>query len=295
MEADWFAASFIRDSRDVDNTRQLIEQRGGDQPIISKIEHRDAIKNIDEIIEVSDAVMVARGDLGVEMPPWEVPILQKRIIKKCNRTGKPVIIATQMLTSMVGKPRPTRAEVSDVTNAIIDGADAVMLSEETAIGLYPVESVKAMKSITLVAKEEIPSHTLDEPGEGASRADVIGSLLPWVTETLKPAAIIVVTRSGFSARMVSRHRPRTSIIAVTRSKRVEMRMRLYWGVETLDVDWTINRDELLWRTIARCLERGLVGKKDVVLVVSGSTLEAPGKTSSLEILKITDVLKKREV
>ena len=287
---DWFAMSFIRDRRDVENTRKAIERAGDDQPLISKIEHRDAIENIDEIIDASDGIMVARGDLGIEVPPWEVPLHQKRIIAKCNKAGKPVIVATQMLESMVANPRPTRAEASDVANAILDGADAVMLSEETAIGLYPVEAVKAMNSISLEVEEEAPRHEVERLEEGGPIADVIGSLVSRAMEAVKPAAILVVTRSGFSARMVSKHRPRTRILAVARSSRVSRRMRLYWGVEPLDIVWTEDRDELLIRAVGKGLEKGLVGRGDVVMIVSGSTLEAPGRTSTLEILRIEDIL-----
>jgi len=287
---DWFAMSFIRDGRDVENTRRAVERAGGDQPIISKIEHGDAIENIDEIIEASDGIMVARGDLGIEVPPWEVPLLQKRIIAKCNEAGKPVIVATQMLESMVASPRPTRAEANDVANAILDGADAVMLSEETAVGTYPIETVMAMNSIGLTVERQAPRRETSRLEEGAPIADIIGGLASRAAETVKPAAIIVVTRSGFTARMVSKHRPKTLILAVTRSPKVRGRMPLYWGVEPLDVAWTDDRDELLVRAVDRSLEEGLVGREDVVMIVSGSTLEAPGRTSTLEILRIEDIL-----
>lgn len=289
LEADWFAISFIRDRRDVENTRDVIGRAGGDQPIISKIEHRDAIDNIDEIVEASDGVMVARGDLGIEVQPWEVPLLQKQIIARCNRVGKPVIVATQMLESMVINPRPTRAEASDVANAILDGADAVMLSEETAVGLYPIEAVKVMNNISVAVEEQAP-HREAGLEKGVPIADVIGSLASRAALTVEPAAIIVVTRSGFSARMVSKHRPKTRILAVARSPKVSRRMRLYWGVEPLDVVWTDDRDELLIRAVEDGLEKGLVGRSDAVMIVSGSTLEAPGRTSTLEVLRIEDIL-----
>ncbi len=289
LDTDWLAISFIRDRRDVENTREAIEQVGGDQPVISKIEHREAIQNIDEIVEASDSVMVARGDLGIEVQPWEVPLLQKQIIAKCNRAGKPVIVATQMLESMVINPRPTRAEASDVANAILDGADAVMLSEETAVGLYPIEAVKVMNNITLTVEEQAP-HREAGLEKGVPIADVIGSLASRAAATVKPSAIIVVTRSGFSARMVSKHRPKTRILAVARSPKVSRRMLIYWGVEPLDVVWTDDRDELLIRAVERSLEQGLVERRDVVMIVSGSTLEAPGRTSTLEVLRIDDIL-----
>jgi pyruvate kinase len=287
---DWFAASFVRDGRDVENTRRAIEGAGGDQPVISKIEHRDAIGNIDEIIDASDGVMVARGDLGIEVPPWEVPLLQKRIIGKCNGAGKPVIVATQMLESMVVNPRPTRAEASDVANAILDGADAVMLSEETAVGLFPIEAVRVMNSISQTVERGAPPVGGETLGVGGSIADVIGSLASRATGIVEPAAVIVVTRSGFSARMVSKHRPRTRILSVAASPRVSRRTRLYWGVEPLDVAWTDDRDELLVRAVTRSLEMGYVDEGDAVMIVSGSSLEAPGRTSTLEVLKVEDVL-----
>jgi len=288
--ADWFAISFVRDRRDVEETRRAIARVGGDQPLISKIEHRDAIGNIDEIIDTSDGIMVARGDLGVEVPPWEVPLYQKMIIAKCNEAGKPVIVATQMLGSMVDNPRPTRAEASDVANAILDGADAVMLSEETAIGRYPVEAVRVMNRISLTVEQRAPYRGSMRLEEGVPIADVIGSLASRAAEAVEPAAIIVVTRSGFSARMVSKHRPRTGILAVAKSLKVRRRMHLYWGVEPLGVPWTDDRDELLLRAVSESLRRGLVGREDVVMIVSGSTLEEPGRTSTLEILRIEDIL-----
>jgi pyruvate kinase len=286
---DWFAASFVRERGDVEGVKNAIDEVGGSQPVISKIEHGEAVENIDEIIEASDGVMVARGDLGIEVPSWEVPLIQKRIIERCNNAGKPVIVATQMLESMVVNPRPSRAEASDVANAILDGADAVMLSGETAMGLFPVEAVKVMNSITQTVEEKAPRVHADHPVEG-SIPDVIGQLASSAARAVKPAAIIVVTRSGFSARMVSKHRPRTPIISVARSPGVNRRVRLYWGVEPLDVEWTDDRDALLVRAVRGSVEAGYLARGDSVMIVSGSTLEAPGRTSSLEILSVEDIL-----
>ena len=287
---DWFAASFIRSRDDVENVKKVISDAGGDQPLISKIEHQDAIHNINEIIEASDGIMVARGDLGIEVPPWEVPLLQKQIIDKCRRDGKPVIVATQMLESMVVNPRPTRAEASDVANAILDGADAVMLSEETAVGLYPVETIKVMDSINRTVENSIPDREFKSKIQKDSVADVIGDLASKAATLVKPAAILVVTRSGFSALMISKHRPQTPILAVARDNRVKRVMRLYWGVEPLNVLWTEDRDELLIRAVQTCKDDGYVGVGDQIMIVSGSSLEAPGRTSTLEILNVKDVL-----
>jgi pyruvate kinase len=287
---DWLAISFVRNREDVENTRREIERAGGDQPLISKIEHEDAIKNIDEIIEISDGIMVARGDLGIEIPPWEVPLLQKRIISKCKKAGKPVIVATQMLESMVTNPRPTRAEASDVANAILDGADAVMLSEETAVGLFPIEAVKVMNNISLSAERGKQSQSNKIISTEGPIANIIGDLAARAAKTVEPSAIIVVTRSGFSARMVSKYRPMTRILAVTRNQKISRRARLYWGVEPLDIVWSDDRDELLMRAMTRSLQKGIIGEEDVVLIVSGSTLEAPGRTSTLEVLNVKDIL-----
>ncbi len=286
---DWFAASFVRERGDVERVKKAIEEAGGDQPVISKIEHREAVENIDEIVAASDGVMVARGDLGIEIPPWEVPLIQKRIIGRCNEAGKPVIVATQMLESMVVNPRPTRAEASDVANAILDGADAVMLSGETAVGLFPVEAVKVMNKITQAVEEKAPRIHLERMVEG-SIPDVIGQLASQAAQAVGPAAIIVVTRSGFSARMVSKHRPRTPILSVARIPEVNRRARLYWGVEPLDVEWTEDRNELLVRAVKGSVEASHLARGDSVMIVSGSTLEAPGGTSALEILSVEDIL-----
>ena len=293
MDCDWFAASFIRSKADVEAVRAAILEHGGDQPIISKIEHAEAIHNINEIIEASDGIMVARGDLGIEIPPWDVPLLQKKIIKACNLKGKPVIVATQMLESMMQNPRPTRAEASDVANALLDGADAVMLSGETAVGKYPVESVRAMNNIGWVVQEQISTHEESEM-KGFPLSDIIGDLASRAVDAVEPAAIIVVTRSGFSALMVSKHRPKTSILTVTRDNRISRRMYIYWGVQPIDVKWTDDRDELIIRAVNKSLEQGYIYRNDVIEVVSGSTLIAPGLTTTLDILKVEDILQRAQ-
>ena len=195
-----------------------------------------------------------------------------------------------MLESMVVNPRPTRAEASDVANAILDGADAVMLSEETAVGLFPVEAVRVMDSIAQTVELGAPRPLGEPPGVEGSIAEVIGGLASRAVGAVEPAAIIVVTRSGFSARMVSKHRPGTRILAVTRTQEVGRRIRLYWGVEPLDVEWTEDRDELIVGALKKSLEVGFVEEQDVVMVVSGSGLEAPGRTSTLEILNVGEIL-----
>lgn len=288
MDCDWFAASFVRDASDVKAVSEAVSDAGGDQPVISKIEHGDAVRNIGEIIEASDGIMVARGDLGIEIPPWDVPLLQKKIIAACNRLGKPVIVATQMLESMMHTPRATRAEASDVANALLDGADAVMLSGETAIGKYPVEAVRAMNNISWVVQEQITHRAPSERGD--LLPNIIGDLATQAVEAVEASAIIVVTRSGFSALMVSTHRPKTRILAVSKDPRVSRRMHLYWGVEPLNVPWTDDRDELVIRAVKTSIEEGYIHENDIISVVSGSTLIAPGLTTTLEILSVKDIL-----
>ncbi|MBD3171875.1 pyruvate kinase [Candidatus Bathyarchaeota archaeon] len=293
MDCDWFAASFIRSKKDVLAVKQAIKRLGGDQPLISKVEHADAVYNINEIIEESDGIMVARGDLGIEIPPWDVPLLQKKIIHACNVKGKPVIVATQMLESMIHNPRPTRAEASDVANALLDGADAVMLSGETAIGKYPVESVRAMNSIGWVVQEQITKKG-DTGLKGLPLTDIIGDLASRAVDAVESSAILVVTRSGVSALMVSKHRPKASILTVAQDPRVSRRMHMYWGVRPIDVDWTDDRDELIIRALNKSLEMGYISRNDVIEVVSGSTLIAPGSTTTLEILRIEEILDQAE-
>ncbi len=289
LGCDWFAASFVRSKDDVDAVREAIRMAGGDQPIISKIEHGDGVQNIAEIIEASDGIMVARGDLGIEIPPWDVPLLQKKIIEACNIKGKPVIVATQMLESMIENPRPTRAEASDVANALLDGADAVMLSGETAVGKYPVESVRTMNSIGAVVQEQI--HQKDHPEmKGLPIKDIVGDLATRAVEAVEPAAILVITRSGKSALMVSKHRPRGLIITVAKDPKISRRMNMYWGVKPIHVPWTDDRDELVVRVMEEGLRRQLFYMSDIIQIVSGSTLIAPGLTTTLEILKVEDIM-----
>jgi pyruvate kinase len=289
--ADWFAASFIRSRKDVKAVKEAIDAADGDQPVISKIEHGEAITNIDEIIDESDGIMVARGDLGIEVPPWDIPLLQKKIITKCYEAGKPVIVATQMLESMVENPRPTRAEASDVANAILDGADAVMLSEETAMGAHPIEAVRIMEIISRVVEAGATLRQVQRPQEGHPIADIIGSLAAMAAGAVKPSAIIVPTRSGFTSRMVSKYRPATRILAVSKQQNIARRIRLYWGVEPIDIQWSDNRDELILRAINKAVREGFVKDTDSVMVVSGSSLEAPGGTSTLEILRVRNIIR----
>lgn len=232
-DVDFVAASFIRKADDVLEIRKVLEDNGGDHiEIISKIESQEAIDNIDEIIEASDGIMVARGDLGVEIDAEEIPLLQKQIVRKCNKAGKPVIIATQMLDSMIRNPRPTRAEVTDVANAILDGTDAIMLSGETAAGKYPIEAVKTMTSIAMRTErsreylESLKSkRVLDDY---ISTTNAISRATCTTAEDLKATAIITATSSGYTSKAVSKFRPKAPIVAATTSEKVMRKLALVW-------------------------------------------------------------------
>jgi pyruvate kinase len=270
--ADYVALSFVRKPDDVADTKQAIADLGGDIPVVAKLERPEAIDCLDEILEVADAVMVARGDLGVELAVEQVPPIQKGIIAKANSLGVPVITATQMLESMVASPRPTRAEASDVANAIFDGTDAVMLSQETAIGQFPVEAVATMARI---AKEAEASPYLSAPPPPAVGAldvpaTVCRAAVQMATD-LGARAIVAFTESGASARYVSRFRPRVAIIGLTTSEAARRRMTLYWGVETatpLDVGTEVRG--MIDSADERILQEGLLARGDLVVVVAGS-------------------------
>ncbi|MEL6334699.1 MAG: pyruvate kinase, partial [Cyanobacteria bacterium J06626_26] len=233
---DWVALSFVRNPQDVLEIKELIANAGKRIPVIVKIEKHEAIEQMDAILSLSDGVMVARGDLGVELPAEEVPILQKRLIETSNRLGIPVITATQMLDSMASNPRPTRAEVSDVANAILDGTDAVMLSNETAVGKYPVEAVATMARIALrTEKETIAAKVLESVGSPRSIPNAISQAVARIASQLKASAIMTLTKTGATARNVSKFRPETPILAVTPHVDVSRQLQLVWGVRPLVV------------------------------------------------------------
>lgn len=289
MGVDWVAASFVREAAHVEAVRAAIRRYGGDQPVVAKVENRQGLEAIDEIIEAADAVMVARGDMGVEIPPEEVPLAQKMIIQKCNEAGKPVITATQMLDSMARNPRPTRAEATDVANAILDGTDAVMLSGETAVGRYPVESVRMMAAICRRTEAAINHAAIlrdRRPQDGASVAEAIAHATCQTAQTLGARAIITSTQSGASARMVSRFRPSSPIVAVTPNPRVRQRLALVWGVHPCQVARAENIDEMIDLGVAAARERGLVAEGDLVVIAAGVKTGAPGSTNLLQVFRV---------
>lgn len=284
---DFVAASFVRCGEDVELLRSFLKENGGGHiHIIAKIESRSGIENIDEIIEKADGVMVARGDMGVELPEEEVPVLQKMIIKKVYQAGKQVITATQMLESMVQNPRPTRAEVTDVANAVYDGTSAVMLSGETAVGKYPVQSMEAMMRIAVRAEEDIDYRKrffLTARKENPNITDAISHATCTTAYDLGAAAIIAVTKSGYSARMVSRYRPACPIIGCATSEAVCRQLSLSWGVEPVLLEEEKDVFELFAHAVEAGKAKDMLQKGDLAVITSGVPIGISGTTNMLKV------------
>ncbi|SFQ97426.1 pyruvate kinase [Desulfoscipio geothermicus] len=290
---DFIAASFVRTANDVLTIRKIIEDNNGHINIISKIENQESVKNLDEIIKVSEGIMVARGDLGVEIPPEEVPLIQKTIIEKCVQVGKPVITATQMLESMIHNPRPTRAEASDVANAILDGTDAIMLSGETAAGKYPVQSVETMARIAAHAESAIKyEEVLKNKRRVLSRTvtDAISHATVSTAQDLGAAAIITSTESGYTAQMVSKYRPRAPIIAVTPHYRVLRKLALVWGVHPLPVAHTRDTDSMIEAAVQVSLAAGLIKPGNLIVITAGVPVGVHGTTNLIKVHTVADIL-----
>lgn len=295
-EFDFIACSFVRKAANVNEVRKVLKKLGGEEiKIIAKIENREGVDNFDEILKVSDGIMVARGDLGVEIPTEEVPIVQKMIIEKCYRNGKPVITATQMLDSMIKNPRPTRAESSDVANAVYDGTSAIMLSGESAAGKYPLESVKTMARIAMKAEQSI-DYGKRLASMQFDMMDNITNAISYATCTtalqLKAAAIISVTHSGETARMISRFRPSCPIIAPTDCARVQRQLSLSWGVVPCLVESLATIEEMFEIGVNKALEVGLVKNGDVVVITAGVPGGVSGTTNLLKVHTVGNVLVK---
>jgi len=273
MGVDWVALSFVRSAKDVEELRLVLREWGSDLPIVAKIEKQEAVEELEAVVEVADAVMVARGDLGVEMPLEEIPLLQKRIVGVASRHGKPVIIATQMLQSMMEKPSPTRAEVTDVANAVFDGADAVMLSGETAVGNHPVEAVETMRRIVRKAEAFLPYPAwLEERRRWVSPGRTVEAVCMAACELalqVEAKAIVAPTESGFTARQMSRFRPRQPVLAPTPSLRVARMLNLYWGVHPVQVGVHDSIEETF--SVARKVagEVGLLAEGETVVITAG--------------------------
>jgi pyruvate kinase len=284
LGVDFIALSFVRSAQDVADAKAAIRTAGGDVPVVAKIEKPEAIEQLDAILAKTDAVMVARGDLGVEMPPEKVPTMQKLIIRRAAAHLVPVITATQMLESMVHSPRPTRAEASDVANAIMDGTDATMLSEETAAGEFPVEAVATMVRIALEAEAHSPVYTLrSQRVDNDSHA--ISHAACTIAESIDVRAIAAFTRSGFSARIVSKDRPCVPIYAFVPDEGIARRLALDHGVTTCVIDFNRTTDQLLAAMEAELLARQAVAAGEAVVVVGGTPMGVRGRTNFLKIVR----------
>lgn len=292
-EVDFIAASFVRCAEDVLDIRRVLEQRNADIDIIAKIESQSGVDAVDDIIKVTDGVMVARGDLGVEIPGEEVPLVQKSMVKKCNQAGKVVIIATQMLDSMIINPRPTRAEVSDVANAIFDGADAIMLSGETAAGKYPVDAVQTMERIAHRAEEVLPYQEILEQKSlqrNLSVTDAISYATCATAMNLGASAIITSTHTGFTARMVSKYRPQADIIAATPQRKILNKLALVWGVHPVVTQNTSGTDALLDESIRCALDNGYINNGDLVVLTAGVPTGFSGGTNLIKVHTVGNIL-----
>jgi pyruvate kinase len=291
---DFIAASFIRKGDDVTEIRKVLEENNGHNiDIISKIENQQGVDNLDEIILLSDGIMVARGDLGVEIETETMPILQKEMIKKCNIAGKPVIIATQMLDSMMRNPRPTRAEVTDVANAILDGTSAIMLSGETAIGKYPVEAVRTMYKIAVTTEEALDYPELLKSKSITSEittTNAIGRATCNTAQDLEAAAIITATSSGYTSKAISKFRPKSPIIAVTTTEEVMRKLALEWGVYPVLAPDSKSTDEVIANSIEAAINSGFVKEGDLVVITAGIPAGLSGSTNLIKVHTIGKVL-----
>jgi pyruvate kinase len=288
-DVDLVALSFIREADDILKVRSFIKKKKTSAALIAKIERREALNNLDEILEVADGAMVARGDLGVEIPIQRVPIVQKEIIQKCNRLGKPVIVATQMLESMVHSLRPTRAEVTDVANAIFDGADALMLSEETAIGNYPIESLSMMAQIALEAEAAIPyEDLLTSKGRDLEPQtdDAISYAACHAAHQLCAAAIIAFTSSGSTARRVAKYRPGVPILAITPSTTTQRQLAISWGVRAFQIPEPSKISTLFTRGARVAKKEGFALEDDLVVITGGVPIGISGSTNLLKVERV---------
>lgn len=288
---DYIAMSFVRSEDDLREIRWLVRHLGGNAAVIAKIEKHEALENIEAIVDASDGIMVARGDLGIEIPAEEVPFHQKRIIRLCNIAGKPVITATQMLNSMVDNPRPTRAEASDVYNAILDGTDAVMLSNESASGQYPVRAVETMVNIAAIAEQNIllPSQLAERalykpnPEGREAMSDAISQATTQIAAALNCKAIITSTMSGYTTRRVAKERPKTPILCVTPNEITYRRMALTWGVYPLMVPEFSTIDEMIGTVVRAAHNARLVQQGDPIVIIAGVPFGIGGQTNFLKI------------
>jgi pyruvate kinase len=279
-DVDYIALSFVKTADDIKAVKDIIRQKGMNTPVIAKIEKHEALDHLEDIMEVSDGIMVARGDLGVEIPLEEVPLIQKRLIRKANASGKPVITATQMLRSMVTSPRPTRAEAADVVNAVLDGTDAVMLSEETASGDYPVEAVGIMHRLAVNAEAGFPyeSYLNVIPGKDIAQSVAHASCI--LADHLDAKAIVTYTTTGLTAMHISRFRPKHPVVTLSADAKTVRRLTLFWGCRPCLIDAPLGTDDMIE---GAALETGEVSHGDLVVIVAGHPLLVAGATNTLRV------------
>ena len=284
LGVDYVALSFVRAASDVADLQSIIRQHGSPARVIAKIEKAEAVECLDAVLANSDALMVARGDLGVEIGAATVPLLQKRIILRCLEAGKPVITATQMLESMIEHADPTRAEASDVANAVLDGTSAIMLSAETATGAYPVEAVKTMDLIARTVEPEMPyRHQMPEPGEETTVGRAMSNAACDLAEALGAAAILVPTFTGRTASAVARLRPRRPIVALSHHRTAVQQMALEWGVTALELAETRDVEDLWARSVETARDAGLVESGERVVLTAGTAVNLPGSTNVIKV------------
>ena len=295
LSVDFVALSFVRDAKDAEDVRRIMREVGVMVPVIAKIEKPQAIDNLDDVIAAFDGFMVARGDLGVECPLEEVPFLQKQVVRKARLNAKPVIVATQMLESMIGNPQPTRAEASDVANAVLDGADAVMLSGETSVGEYPVHTVETMARI-ISATELHALESAHETGLDAiewdphTKSGVIAKAAAEVAERVNAKYVVAFTQSGDSARRMSRLRGPVPLLAFTPEDKVRSQLSLSWGIETFKTSEVEHTDEMVRQVDEQLLQIGRVQEGDLVVIIAGAPPGIPGSTNALRIHKMGDAI-----
>jgi pyruvate kinase len=284
-DVDFIGQSFVRSAADIEALRMLMTKRR--IPIVAKIEKHEAVSDLDAVVSAADAVMVARGDLGVETSPEAVPVIQRRIISAARAAGKPVVVATQMLDSMTTAPRPTRAEASDVANAIFERADAVMLSGETAVGQYPLEVVETMSRIACAAEEVVYGKGWDRrAGKTNSVQEAVSAAVCDLASDLNLAAIVPVTESGATARAVARHRPDAPIVAATIAPQIARQLGIVWGVRAMLVPIAEDRLELIDEVMAELLDKGFAKKGDRVALTAGLAANAPGGTDFILVREV---------
>jgi len=288
--ADMVALSFVRSASDVDDVHRIMAEEGVRLPVIAKVEKPQAVVNLAEIVDAFDGVMVARGDLGVELDLWDVPLVQKQAVELCRRRAKPVIVATQMLDSMINNPRPTRAETSDVANAVLDGTDAVMLSGETSVGSYPIETVVTMAKIV----ETVEEHGLERiPPLGTQPRTKGGAITKAAVETgnlLGAKYLVAFTQSGDSARRMARLRPRIPLLAFSPLESTRHQLALSWGIEAFTAEHVDHTDEMVKQVDRMLLEQARCRRGDLVIIVAGSPPGIPGSTNAMRVHRIGDAV-----